>query len=177
MTLFSRFCLKLVAYKPGYYLLSHLPRRSKTTAAINLTRSIEFGTVIPNILESNVAVSTDIGKREYQEDRYSIERLSKDTLFLGIFDGHGGSLAVDYTAEHLHQVTASLLKSKTHGIKDVLVNAFCEVNNNLLQHIRKNRPSKLHSKMSFSLQLNFTKRYACYRPKGKLVTYFTFHST
>lgn len=142
MTLLSRLYLKLVACRSGSHLLSYFSRRCKTTATINLDRSIELGAVIPNILETNVAVSTNLGKREYQEDRYTVTRLGNDTLFLGIFDGHGGTLAVDYTADHLHQITEDLLKAKLNGIKDVLVKAFCEVNNNLLQHIRKNRPSE-----------------------------------
>lgn len=117
-----------------------------SSSKINIDKSVELGTVIPETSVDDVAQSQLIGNRKHQEDRCSVVKFSDNVLYAGIFDGHGGSFAVDFAFENL----CSLLKSRMedvagedHHMSELLKSVFCDVNDLLLAHIKKAKPRKL----------------------------------
>ena len=113
---------------------------------INLHDSIEYGYLIPAISDKDIGVSSLIGHRKSQEDRVQVKTLHDRCLFVAVFDGHGGTLAAQFAHDTLHQaVDDRLVSTENHSavsIQTILTQAFNEVNNRLLQFIRKQRPGK-----------------------------------
>lgn len=112
---------------------------------INVDKSIEHGHLIPNIKIDEVGISTIIGKRRYQEDRLSVKVLQNGMLYLGLFDGHGGSLAAEYAMKIMPAVLQNVLDdSSTKSVVQALDIAFYDVNTKLLEYVQK-RNGKLNS--------------------------------
>ena len=135
-------------------LLARSSRRSVGT--INYDRSLEHGFLIPDISLDDVGVSSVIGARKHQEDRYVVQTLKNGSLLLGVFDGHGGSLAATYTQKHLPSLLEKALEqqedSKTNiSMADVMEKAFLDVNANLLDYVRKGKAGE--SRMYANTQL------------------------
>lgn len=121
-------------------------RRWVTT--INYDRSLEHGFLIPNINIKDTGVSSLIGKRKKQEDRLTITSFKDGTIFLGIFDGHGGSLAATYTEKHLPTIMEDMLDTAGEvdsiDFAELMEKAFLEVSANLLQYVRKSKAGESH---------------------------------
>lgn len=120
----------------------HIGRRCVGT--INYDRSLEHGLLIPDINLEEVGVSSVIGARKYQEDRFVVQSLKDGSVLLGVFDGHGGSLAASYTQKHLPSILENLLDEHKErpDIAGILENAFLDVSANLLTYVRKSKAGK-----------------------------------
>lgn len=113
-------------------------------STINIDKSVELGSVIPDTSINDISHSELIGNRKYQEDRCRVVKLDTNIIFAGIFDGHGGSLAVDFASKELPVLLEYRLKhsSKETDLAELLKCAFCDVNQMLLDHIKKTKPRK-----------------------------------
>lgn len=101
---------------------------------IQLEKSIEKGKLIPRIPLDRIGTASLVGRRKVNEDRFKVEELDSDLLYFGIFDGHGGELAVDYVNNHMLDHLRFWL-SKSTDLFEVLRNSFLDVNNVLTRHI------------------------------------------
>lgn len=135
MILLSRLVLGANARLLQKACCSHSARQWKST--INIDRSLELGSLIPNINIEDAGIATHIGKRQYQEDRCSLKLLKDGTIYLAMFDGHGGSLAADYTEIHMPLLLESVLENKSSSIAGLLEQTFIKVSSNLLDYVQK----------------------------------------
>lgn len=100
--------------------------------SVNVEQSIKHGKLIPELPIESVGAASLLGRRKVNEDRWLVERLGHDCVLFGIFDGHGGSLAADYTQKHLKEHLVYWLErrqSEGLDLEQVLRNAFVELNN------------------------------------------------
>ncbi len=74
----------------------------------------EWGEVADRIRE--IYVVSDIGLRGTMEDRYVLEVLPGFGLFGGVYDGHGGTEAVEVVAASLHRLFATNLQAGHHPV-------------------------------------------------------------
>ena len=65
--------------------------------------SIRRGTPIPVLKIRDVGIHSDRGRRNYQEDRYTVGETLPNLLYLAIWDGHGGYDAAEFCANHFHK--------------------------------------------------------------------------
>lgn len=65
------------------------------------------------------------GRRSEMQDRYVVAP-EPEGLFVGVYDGHGGSRVVDLTREHLHRVFFAVLREGL-GAEAAFAGAFDEV--------------------------------------------------
>lgn len=77
-----------------------------------------------------VGKSTFVGFREVNEDSFKLIELEPDLYYFAVFDGHGGSAAVDFASEHLHECVKHCY-SHDKNIESVLVKAFSKCNRDL----------------------------------------------
>ena len=101
---------------------------------IQLEKSIEKGRLIPQIPFAKIGSASLVGRRKINEDRYAIKELNSDLVYFGIFDGHGGPLAVDFVNNHMED-HVRFWQSKSTDLLEVLRNSFIDVNNVLTRHI------------------------------------------
>ena len=101
---------------------------------IQVEKSIEKGRLIPQIPLDKVGSASLVGRRKVNEDRFRIEEIDSDLLFFGIFDGHGGDLAVEFVDNHILDHIRFWL-SKSSDLFEVLRNSFIDINNVLTRHI------------------------------------------
>lgn len=101
---------------------------------ILMKQSIKHGIPIPHVSLEHVGRASIVGRRKVNEDRILLKELEADTLCFGIFDGHAGPLAAEFTKEHLTECIHHHL-AREHNLQKVLEAAFIEVNNKLSQHI------------------------------------------
>lgn len=81
-----------------------------------------------------IGTASLLGRRKVNEDRFTTQALSEDLLYFAIFDGHGGSQAVD----HVHVSMINSIKfwlTQTHDLDIVLKQSFIDVNNLLARQI------------------------------------------
>ncbi|CAB4065940.1 PPM1K [Lepeophtheirus salmonis] len=71
--------------------------------------SIKRGTPIPEIKIRDVGISSVIGRRNYQEDFYTIKQLRNNLLLLGVWDGHGGESCAKFCSENVEKQLERLL--------------------------------------------------------------------
>ncbi|XP_040570337.1 protein phosphatase Mn(2+)-dependent 1K [Lepeophtheirus salmonis] len=71
--------------------------------------SIKRGTPIPEIKVRDVGISSVIGRRNYQEDFYTIKQLRNNLLLLGVWDGHGGESCAKFCSENVEKQLERLL--------------------------------------------------------------------
>ena len=111
---------------------------------IQLEKSIEKGKLIPQIPIDKIGRASLVGRRKINEDRYAIKELNSDILYFGMFDGHGGPLAVDFVNNHMEDHIKFWL-TKSSDLFEVLRNSFIDINNVLTRHIcHYDINSKLH---------------------------------
>ncbi|XP_028405062.1 protein phosphatase 1K, mitochondrial-like [Dendronephthya gigantea] len=69
------------------------------------------------------------GFKGFNEDRFQVTELSADTLFLGVFDGHGGSFVVDFVRNNLHLYVKKFLDQGRCSLTTALRRGFidCDV--------------------------------------------------
>lgn len=101
---------------------------------ILLKQSIKHGVPIPHVSLEHAGLASIVGRRKVNEDRILLKELEADILCFGIFDGHAGALAAEFTKEHLVECIHSHL-SKEHDLQKVLEAAFLDVNKKLSEHI------------------------------------------
>ena len=65
--------------------------------------SAEAKSFLHNVSLDNVGHISHTGLRETNEDSYKLEELEPDLYYFAVFDGHGGSAAVDFVSEHMHE--------------------------------------------------------------------------
>ena len=97
---------------------------------IILEQSIKHGIPIPHISLKNVGKASVQGRRSCNEDRIIIHELEPNLLLFGLFDGHAGALAADFTVEHLCNHVLMNLQHE-HNLEKVLSKTFVEINENL----------------------------------------------
>ncbi|KAF7233590.1 hypothetical protein EG68_06104 [Paragonimus skrjabini miyazakii] len=106
INLFSRLtvCRILNAYAHSYHKseLEHafgsmVDSQKLLNLPLDNEESIEQGTLIPRIDLSHIGSASVLGRREYNEDRLLACQLSSHHLLLGVFDGHGGSAAAEFS--------------------------------------------------------------------------------
>lgn len=86
------------------------------------------------MFSENIGTASLMGRRKNNEDRFIISRLADDLLCFAVFDGHGGSTAVDFVHKNLeHHLNFWLARTK--DLKVVLKRSFIDVNNLLARHI------------------------------------------
>jgi len=95
---------------------------------INVEESIRRGRLIPTISLADVGEASLDGRRQVNEDRTIAVELAPNLLMFGIFDGHGGTAAVDYVVKHLPGHVKRLLDEDGDDLKTVLHKAYLNVN-------------------------------------------------
>lgn len=104
---------------------------------ISVEKSIQKGRLIPEVLIDEVGTASLLGRRKVNEDRVLINKLTDRVSIFAIFDGHGGSVAVDFIHSHIEQILLQGLE-KTKSLSEVLQKSFILVNNLLARHITFN---------------------------------------
>jgi len=67
-------------------------------------QSSRRGTLIPVLKKSQVGICSDVGRRKYQEDSYTVcEPLPGNLLALAVFDGHGGADCSQFCSENFER--------------------------------------------------------------------------
>ncbi|XP_071829221.1 protein phosphatase Mn(2+)-dependent 1K-like [Apostichopus japonicus] len=127
---------------------------------ILLKQSIKHGVPIPHVSLEHAGLASIVGRRKVNEDRILLKELEADILCFGIFDGHAGALAAEFTKEHLVECIHSHL-SKEHDLQKVLEAAFLDVNKKLSEHI-----SGLAQKQSASVKHSGTTATVCLLRNG-----------
>lgn len=98
-------------------------------------QSIIKGIPIPRIPLDEIGIASVIGRRKVNEDRFIFKELAPQSLlYFGIFDGHGGSYAVDYVCNNLENHMLYWL-TQTSDLTKVLHQSFVDINNVLTRHI------------------------------------------
>lgn len=90
----------------------------------------EAKSFLHNVSVDTVGKSTYIGYREANEDSFKLIELEPDLYYFAVFDGHGGSIAVDFVSEHLHDCVQHFY-SHDKNMQSVLVKAFVKCNRDL----------------------------------------------
>ncbi|XP_072050793.1 protein phosphatase Mn(2+)-dependent 1K-like isoform X2 [Amphiura filiformis] len=109
---------------------------------ILLEQSIKHGIPIPKVSLENVGTASLQGRRSVNEDRIIIQELQPNLLLFGLFDGHAGALAADFTVEHLCDLIQTEIKGE-HDLQKVLSKAFVEVNKMLAWHVAELKDPKI----------------------------------
>ncbi|XP_046376609.1 protein phosphatase 1K, mitochondrial-like [Haliotis rufescens] len=98
-------------------------------------QSIIKGIPIPRIPLDEIGIASVIGRRKVNEDRFIFKELAPQSLlYFGMFDGHGGSYAVDYVCNNLENHMLYWL-TQTSDLTKVLHQSFVDINNVLTRHI------------------------------------------
>ena len=74
------------------------------------------------------------GKRKENEDRFIVKELQENLVMFAIFDGHGGSKAVEFVHQNIENHIRYWLK-QTDSLREVLRKTFTDVNNMLSKHL------------------------------------------
>lgn len=111
---------------------------------VNIEESIKTGTLIPEIAIDKVAVSSLIGRRKENEDRFRIVKLAPNLFMFAIFDGHGGALAADYTSSHMGEYILGHLERKEKDLVGILHKSFVEVNAAFAKYLYHNYVGELN---------------------------------
>ncbi|OWF35398.1 protein phosphatase 1K, mitochondrial-like [Mizuhopecten yessoensis] len=101
---------------------------------ILMKESIQTGKLIPQIPLEKIGTASLLGRRNRNEDRYAIKKLSPEYLYFGIFDGHNGDLASAYLESQMSN-NLSLWLSREQDNSVVLRQSFIDVNNSLARNL------------------------------------------
>ena len=78
------------------------------------------------------------GRRNENEDRFVVEELRPNLQMFAVFDGHGGSLAVDYCQAHMSEHLSYWLDRGEGDLQEVLKLAFMDINNSFSRFLYNN---------------------------------------
>ena len=95
--------------------------------------SAEAKSFLHNVSLDNVGHISHTGLRETNEDSYKLVELEPDLYYFAVFDGHGGSAAVDFVSEHLHECVKHFC-SHDKNLESVLTKAFLKCNRDLEEY-------------------------------------------
>ncbi|KAH3843448.1 protein phosphatase 1K, mitochondrial-like [Dreissena polymorpha] len=101
---------------------------------VSIKTSIEKGMLIPEIPIKDVGTKSLLGHRKENQDRFIVKKLTENILCFAIFDGHGGSAAVDFVHQNIEHHLLYWL-NRTDKLSDVLHNTFADVNDLLSEHL------------------------------------------
>lgn len=87
-------------------------------------------------LQVRFTVASDIGKRDYQEDRFIVNQLQtrKELWLFAVFDGHGGSKCSEFCKNELEKILLDELEKKK-DIKNIHLEALLKFSLNFLCRI------------------------------------------
>nr|XP_033796440.1 protein phosphatase 1K, mitochondrial-like [Geotrypetes seraphini] len=74
----------------------------------------------------DIGCATETGRRKQNEDRYSVAKLSDDTLYFAIFDGHGGAAAAEFCARYFGHIIKQLL-TRDSDLESALMKSFLQI--------------------------------------------------
>ncbi|XP_071510606.1 protein phosphatase Mn(2+)-dependent 1K-like [Diadema antillarum] len=106
---------------------------------ILLQQSIKHGIPIPKISIKRIGQDSLTGRRAVNEDRICIKELWANLLYVAVFDGHAGSMAVDFVHQQLEHHLNFWLE-REHSLQVVLHNAFIDLNNKLTKYLHLHYP-------------------------------------
>ena len=112
---------------------------NKVGEPIIMQQSIKHGIPIPKISVERIGHDSLTGRRPANEDRICIQELRPNLLYVAIFDGHAGAMAVDFVHENLEHHLNFWLE-REHDLQIVLRNAFVDLNNKLTRYLYVNYP-------------------------------------
>ena len=95
----------------------------------------EAKSFLSNVSVDTVGKSTTIGHRQVNEDSFKLVELQPDLHYYAVFDGHGGSVAVDFVSDHLHECITHFY-SRDKNIESVLIDAFAKCNSDLEEYCK-----------------------------------------
>ena len=75
---------------------------TRLNVKIDEDATLRTGHIVPSIEADMVGRATHLGRRNYQEDRYCVQQLRPDLLYLAVFDGHGGEECAEYCSQNFH---------------------------------------------------------------------------
>ncbi|XP_060074261.1 protein phosphatase 1K, mitochondrial-like [Ylistrum balloti] len=101
---------------------------------ILMKESIQTGKLIPQIPLEKIGTASLLGRRNRNEDRYTIKKLSAEYLYFGIFDGHNGDFASAFLESHMSD-SLSFWLSREPDESVVLRQSFIDLNNILARHL------------------------------------------
>ena len=78
-------------------------------------------------------VSARQGRRPTMEDRHTIKQLSEGLHFFGVYDGHGGTRAADFTRDNLHQ---NFSQAKNGTVRERLTHAPLKTDKDFLEQCK-----------------------------------------
>ncbi|XP_041486052.1 protein phosphatase 1K, mitochondrial-like isoform X2 [Lytechinus variegatus] len=110
---------------------------------ILLQQSIKHGIPIPKISVGRIGKESLTGRRAENEDRICIKELRPNLLYVGIFDGHAGSMAVDYVHHNL-EFHLNFWLEREYDLQIVLKKAFEDLNNKLTRYLYIHYPEPEH---------------------------------
>lgn len=84
----------------------------------------EKETIQQQFLHVEVGISSQQGWRKTQEDAHVSAQIEEDTLFFGVFDGHGGGEVSKFCAKHIHTEISQLEAFKEGEYGESLVSVF-----------------------------------------------------
>ena len=79
------------------------------------------------------------GKKKTNEDRVQIMEILPDVLFVGVFDGHGGSFVVDFVSQNIHLYIKRLLEQGKFSLTAALRKGFIDCDSSLQTAIEKGK--------------------------------------
>ena len=152
---FAKKCNQTAAVVFKRYFALHLPSRpnkkgwdtfgtwdsNRVHFPLSEQDSIRRGIPIPVLKIKDVGIHSDRGRRNYQEDRYTVGELP-NLLYLAIFDGHGGYDAAEFCANHfskyfLHQMSKQSKKDTSREDLDlevVLTDTLLDLDSSFSKH-------------------------------------------
>lgn len=123
---------------------------NKIEEPILLQQSIKHGIPIPKISVGRIGKDSLTGRRAENEDRICIKELHPNLLYVGIFDGHAGSMAVDYVHHNL-EFHLNFWLEREHDLQIVLKKAFEDLNNKLTRYLYFHYPGTIYDILYTSL--------------------------
>lgn len=87
---------------------------------------------------NNVKYQSFKGFKEMNEDRFKVTELSPEVVFLGVFDGHGGSFVVDFVQRYLDMYVKRFLDNGRCSLTTALRRGFIDCDMALARELGKN---------------------------------------
>lgn len=92
--------------------------------------------VLQNLSYDSIGHFSSLGYRDVNEDRFKIVELAQDFHYIGVFDGHGGDVAVDFVSEKLHKYIMFMYR-RTKNLEEILKTAFEMCNEALAKYCKR----------------------------------------
>ena len=87
---------------------------------------------------NNIKYHSLKGFKDSNDDRIQVAELSPDVLFLGVFDGHGGSFVVDFVQKNLPFYVKRFLDQGRCSLTTALRRSFIDCDMALARELEKN---------------------------------------